>query len=223
MLSSGCCDDAYRYAYHLQVFWGLDKKLAQRKHFPSVNWLMSYTKYMRVLEPFFNNNYDENYSRLRNKCRDILSQQDNLSEIVQLVGKESLSEDQKVVMDVADIIIDDFLYQNAFTGYDYTCPLPKSVRARVIVILLVGGLLHSLFVFDPSESLVRCWLTTLNSVFHQIGMLKCIITFYEHCQRAIADSPAEKKLTWAYLKTTMGPVMQKCIDGKFLVRLSEIN
>ena len=82
---------------------------------------------MRVLEPFFNTNYDEAYSRLRNKARDILSQQDNLSEIVQLVGKESLSEDQKVVMDVADIIIDDFLYQNAFTSYDYTCPLTKSV------------------------------------------------------------------------------------------------
>lgn len=158
----------------VQVFWGLDKKLAQRKHFPSVNWLISYTKYMRVLEPFFNNNYDENYSRLRNKARDILSQQDNLSEIVQLVGKESLSEDQKVVMDIADIIVDDYLYQNAFTEYDYTCPLSKS-----------------------------------------IGMLKCIITFYDSCQRAIADSPAEKKVTWAYLKTTMGPIMQKCIDAKF--------
>jgi V-type H+-transporting ATPase subunit A len=111
----------------VQVFWGLDKKLAQRKHFPTLNWLISYTKYMRVLEPFFNNNFDENYSKLRNRARDILSQQDNLSEIVQLVGKESLSEDQKVVMDVAEIIIDDYLYQNAFTEYDYTCPLPKSV------------------------------------------------------------------------------------------------
>merc|ERR1712187_122547 len=72
----------------VQVFWGLDKKLAQRKHFPSVNWLISFTKYMQVLEPYFNQNFDENYSRLRNKARDILSQQDNLSEIVQLVGKE---------------------------------------------------------------------------------------------------------------------------------------
>ncbi len=47
-------------------------------------------------------------------------------------------------------------------------------------------------------------------------MLKTIITFYENCQRAIADSPAEKKVTWAYLKTTMGTQLQKCIDGKFL-------
>lgn len=111
----------------VQVFWGLDKKLAQRKHFPSLNWNLSYSKYMRVLEPFFNNNYDASYTQLKNTARNILAQQDNLSEIVQLVGKESLSEDQKVVMDMADVIIDDFLYQNAFTKYDYTCPLPKSV------------------------------------------------------------------------------------------------
>lgn len=51
----------------VQVFWGLDKKLAQRKHFPSLNWGISYTKYMRVLEPFFNENFDENYSALKNR------------------------------------------------------------------------------------------------------------------------------------------------------------
>jgi len=110
----------------VQVFWGLDKKLAQRKHFPSINWLISYTKYMRVLEPFFNN-MDPEYSTLRTTCQDILQKEDNLSEIVQLVGKESLSEDQKVIMEVAKIIREDFLQQNAFTDYDYTCPFIKTV------------------------------------------------------------------------------------------------
>lgn len=109
------------------MFWGLDKKLAQRKHFPSVNWTISYSKYMRVLDPFFNANYDSAYSRLKNRAKEILALQDNLQEIVQLVGKESLSEDQKVIIDIADIIIEDFLAQNAFTSYDYTCPLAKSV------------------------------------------------------------------------------------------------
>lgn len=114
----------------VQVFWGLDKKLAQRKHFPSVNWTISYSKYMRVLDPFFNENYDSAYSRLKNRAKEILALQDNLQEIVQLVGKESLSEDQKVIIDVADIIIEDFLAQNAFTTYDFTCPLAKSVREK---------------------------------------------------------------------------------------------
>ena len=64
---------------------------------------------------------------LRNTAREILQLEDSLSEIVQLVGKESLSEDQKVVMEVAKIIREDFLQQNAFTDYDYTCPLVKSI------------------------------------------------------------------------------------------------
>jgi V-type H+-transporting ATPase subunit A len=66
----------------VQVFWGLDKKLTQRKHFLSLNWLISYTKYMQVLEPYFNGK-DDQYSYLRNQARTILQLEDNLSEIVQ--------------------------------------------------------------------------------------------------------------------------------------------
>merc|ERR1719454_385383 len=106
----------------VQCFWGLDKKLAQRKHFPSLNWLISYTKYMRTLEPFFNKR-NPDYSMLSSTAREILQKEDNLSEIVQLVGKESLSEDQKAVMDIAQVIREEFLQQNAFTDYDFTCPL----------------------------------------------------------------------------------------------------
>lgn len=110
----------------VQVFWGLDKKLAQRKHFPSVNWLISYTKYMQVLEPYFNER-DPEYGMLRSEMRNILQEENNLSEIVQLVGKDSLSEDQKVTLDIARILRVDFLQQNAFTPYDYKCPLSKTV------------------------------------------------------------------------------------------------
>jgi len=122
----------------VQVFWGLDKKLAQRKHFPSLNWLISYTKYMRVLEPFFNT-IDAQYMDLQNCCRDILQQEDNLSEIVQLVGKESLSEDQKVVMEIAKIIREDFLQQNAFSSWDFTCPIHKSIGMLGNIVTLYKG------------------------------------------------------------------------------------
>merc|ERR1712194_896291 len=74
----------------VQVFWGLDKKLAQRKHFPSVNWNMSYTKYMNVLGPMFEK-MAPGYGELQNKCKRILSEEASLAEIVQLVGKDSLS------------------------------------------------------------------------------------------------------------------------------------
>merc|ERR1712157_231029 len=92
----------------------------------SVNWLISFTKYMQVLEPFFNEK-DSDYGRLRKSAQLILQQENDLSEIVQLVGKDSLSEDQKLILEIARIIKEDFLQQNAYTPYDYTCPLEKTV------------------------------------------------------------------------------------------------
>jgi len=109
----------------VQVFWGLDKKLAQRKHFPSVNWNISYTKYMQTLEVFFAELVPE-FLDLRKLAMSILQEETNLQEIVQLVGKESLSEDQKLSLETAKIIREDFLQQNAFTEYDYMCPLTKT-------------------------------------------------------------------------------------------------
>lgn len=78
-----------------QVFWGLDKKLAQRKHFPSVNWLLSYSKYDRALEPFYQK-FDPEFVSLRAEAREVLQQEDELNELVQLVGKDALAEGDKV-------------------------------------------------------------------------------------------------------------------------------
>merc|ERR1712216_378987 len=110
----------------VQVFWGLDKKLAQRKHFPSVNWNISFSKYIRILEPYFERFHAE-YAMLQQKVKEILQKEDDLQEIVQLVGKDSLSEDQKVTLEVAKIIREDFLQQNGFSDYDFMCPLAKTI------------------------------------------------------------------------------------------------
>jgi len=110
----------------VQVFWVLDKKLAQRKHFPSVNWLISYSKYDRALEKFYDQ-FDPAFQPARTKCREILQTEDELNEIVQLVGKDSLSEEDKITLETAKIIREDFLAQNAFTTYDCNCPFYKSV------------------------------------------------------------------------------------------------
>ncbi|CAO3675116.1 unnamed protein product [Umbelopsis vinacea] len=109
----------------VQVFWGLDKKLAQRKHFPSVNWSLSYSKYMNVLEPYYEK-ADPEYSTLRNKCKEILQLEEDLSEIVQLVGKSGLNESDKITLEVAQIIKDDFLQQNGYSNYDRYCPFYKT-------------------------------------------------------------------------------------------------
>merc|ERR1711896_93306 len=117
----------------VQVFWGLDKKLAQRKHFPSVNWNISFSKYIRILEPFFET-YDPEYSMLQQRVKEILQTEDDLQEIVQLVGKDSLSEDQKCTLEVAKIIREDFLQQNGFTEYDFFCPLAKTIGMMKVIV-----------------------------------------------------------------------------------------
>lgn len=110
----------------VQVFWGLDKKLAQRKHFPSVNWLISYSKYTRALDEYYDKNFSE-FVPLRTKCREILQEEEDLSEIVQLVGKGSLAEGDKITLEVAKLLKDDYLQQNGYTPYDRFCPFYKAV------------------------------------------------------------------------------------------------
>ncbi|XP_043641211.1 V-type proton ATPase catalytic subunit A isoform X1 [Drosophila teissieri] len=110
----------------VQVFWGLDKKLAQRKHFPSVNWLQSYSKYMRTLDTFYEESNPE-FSLLRAKAKKVLQEEDDLAEIVQLVGKSSLNEEDKITLEVAKMLKDDFLQQNSYSSYDAFCPFYKTV------------------------------------------------------------------------------------------------
>ncbi|CAG8512343.1 1081_t:CDS:10 [Diversispora eburnea] len=109
----------------VQVFWGLDKKLAQRKHFPSVNWSISFSKYLKVLEPYYESSEPE-FTTLRDKTKEILQKEEDLSEIVQLVGKSALGESDKITLEIARIIKDDFLQQNGYSAYDRFCPFYKT-------------------------------------------------------------------------------------------------
>jgi V-type H+-transporting ATPase subunit A len=110
----------------VQVFWGLDKKLAERKHYPTVHWLKSYSKYLQALEPYYAKNYPD-FFNLQQVIRNILQSEDGLNEIVQLVGTDSLAESDKVIMAVAKIIREDFLAQHGFSTWDAFCPFYKSV------------------------------------------------------------------------------------------------
>lgn len=110
----------------VQVFWGLDKKLAQRKHFPSVDWNISYSNYNTYLQDYYNAR-DPEFMRYKEMVTKILQVENELIEIVQLVGKDSLDEQQKATLEVAKIIKEEFLQQNAFSKTDYNCPLYKTV------------------------------------------------------------------------------------------------
>ncbi|ODV81538.1 putative vacuolar proton pump subunit [Suhomyces tanzawaensis NRRL Y-17324] len=108
-----------------QVFWGLDKKLAQRKHFPSINTAVSYSKYTTILNKYYDSNYPE-FPALRDKIREILSDAEELEQVVQLVGKSALSDSDKITLDVAALIKEDFLQQNGYSTYDAFCPIWKT-------------------------------------------------------------------------------------------------
>src|ERR1700709_2741320 len=109
----------------VQVFWGLDKKLAQRKHFPSVNTSQSYSKYTTTLEAFYSREMPE-FPRYANRIKELLSTSEDLDQVVQLVGKSALGDGDKITLDVATLIKEDFLQQNGYSDYDQFCPLWKT-------------------------------------------------------------------------------------------------
>jgi len=109
----------------VQVFWGLDKKLAQRKHFPSINTAVSYSKYTTVLDKWYEKEYPD-FPRLRDRIRQLLSDSEELDQVVQLVGKSALSDPDKITLDIALLIKEDFLQQNGYSAYDQFCPIWKT-------------------------------------------------------------------------------------------------
>lgn len=109
----------------VQVFWGLDKKLAQRKHFPSINTSVSYSKYTMILDKWYEKEYPE-FPRLRDRIRQLLSDSEELDQVVQLVGKSALSDPDKITLDIATLIKEDFLQQNGYSDYDQFCPIWKT-------------------------------------------------------------------------------------------------
>jgi V-type H+-transporting ATPase subunit A len=185
----------------VQVFWGLDKKLAQRKHFPSVNWSLSYSKYLKVLDPFYEQLFsngpvvdehapetmgfdraagpaltallgDADFVHLRTRCKEILQAEEDLAEIVQLVGKSALAEADKITLDMAKIIKEDFLQQNGYSDYDRFCPLYKTA-----------------------------------------GMMRAIVLFHDSAVHAVEASAGA--ITWAKIREATGDMLHRLSSMKF--------
>jgi V/A-type H+-transporting ATPase subunit A len=112
----------------VKVFWALDAKLAQRRHFPSINWLTSYSLYTQGLADWFSENVAPDWVPLRDHAMDLLQQEAELQEIVQLVGSDALPEDQQIVLEISRMIREYFLQQNAFHPVDTYCPFDKQYK-----------------------------------------------------------------------------------------------
>ena len=98
----------------VQVFWSLQDKLAYKRHFPAIDWLTSYSLYLSGLTDYYNKKIGEEYMELRNKSMALLQEEAELEEIVRLVGVDALSTHEKLILETARSIREDFLLQNAF-------------------------------------------------------------------------------------------------------------
>ena len=102
----------------VKVFWGLDSSLAYKRHFPAINWLNSYSLYLDSLKPWFDENLGPEFLEDRASAMSILQSEASLNEIVQLVGKDALSPADQLTLEVARMVREDFLQQNAFADVD---------------------------------------------------------------------------------------------------------
>ncbi|CAK89466.1 unnamed protein product (macronuclear) [Paramecium tetraurelia] len=159
-----------------QVFWLLDKRLSQRNHFPTFDRISSNSKYEQLLDPYYSSINPE-FNRLKEKLQYILSKELELIKIIQL-GEKPLLDEQQLSLEINQIIIEQFIYQNTFNDYDDNCPLPKT-----------------------------------------IGMMKCIVTFYECAQKAIQD----EQFTWNLIKQKAKDQIYKLNGMKFYkIKKSEL-
>jgi V/A-type H+-transporting ATPase subunit A len=102
----------------VKVFWGLDASLAYARHFPAINWLTSYSLYLSTLKPWYDNEFGREFLQNRNRAMALLQEEAELQEIVKLVGQDSLSPPDRLTLETARMIREDFLQQNAFMELD---------------------------------------------------------------------------------------------------------
>ncbi|MBU0672682.1 MAG: V-type ATP synthase subunit A [Candidatus Margulisbacteria bacterium] len=127
-----------------KVFWGLDYALAHKRHFPAINWLLSYSLYLNNLEDYFKNSVADDWSKLRNEAMRLLSEEAELEEIVRLVGLDALSGREQLIMFVTKSIREDFLYQSAFDPVDQYSTLKKQASLLRVIITLYKESLKAL-------------------------------------------------------------------------------
>ena len=118
----------------VKVFWGLDAQLAYQRHFPSVNWLTSYSLYADKIDAWMNENVSDDWSKLRVEAMSLLQEEANLQEIVRLVGIDALSERDRLKLEVAKSIREDYLQQNAFHEVDTYAALDKQYKMLKLIL-----------------------------------------------------------------------------------------
>ncbi|WP_425538555.1 V-type ATP synthase subunit A [Microaceticoccus formicicus] len=118
----------------VKVFWGLDYALSYARHFPAINWLNSYSLYQTKMDEYFDQNIDPEFAKHRIEAMALLSEESGLQEIVRLVGRDALSEEDQLKLEIAKSLREDFLQQNAFHETDTYCSLQKQNKMMQLIL-----------------------------------------------------------------------------------------
>ena len=148
----------------VKVFWALDASLAYKRHFPAINWLTSHSLYLDSLKPWFDENLGREFLQNREKAMSVLQQEASLNEIVQLVGKDSLSPNDQLTLETARMVREDFLQQNSFVDIDSYSEYDRQARMLAMIrryedlcrdASAKGGSLNDLFGVPVREKIGR--------------------------------------------------------------------
>ena len=148
----------------VKVFWALDASLAYRRHFPAINWLTSHTLYLDSLRPWYDENLGKDFLLNREWAMSTLQEEANLNEIVQLVGKDSLSAKDQITLEIAKMLREDFLQQNSFVDIDSYSEYDRQARMLAMIrqyedlcrdASAKGGSLNDLFSVPVREKIGR--------------------------------------------------------------------
>ena len=147
-----------------KVFWGLDANLAYQRHFPAINWLSSYSLYTERLDAYWDEKFDDEWSGLRVEAMSLLEEEDQLREVVRLVGIDALSKEERMVLETAKSLREDFLHQNAFHEIDTYASMDKQFKMLKTIVrfhhlgmdaLKKGAPMNELFNLPVREQIAR--------------------------------------------------------------------
>ena len=176
----------------VKVFWGLDSSLAYRRHFPAINWLNSYSLYRDRLSDWFSEHISKDWNDLTGRCLRVLQEEADLQEIVKLVGMDALSPEDRIKLDVAQSLREDFLQQNAFLEIDWYTSLEKQ-----------HGMLKMIFHYSDEA---------LRAVLSGVDAEKvCGVSVHERIARAKTVAEADWKREFSEIEAEITDEMNRLI------------
>jgi V/A-type H+-transporting ATPase subunit A len=174
----------------VRTFWALDKSLAYARHFPAINWTISYSEYIDDLKKWYDINVDRKFVGLRAEMLSILHEETQLMEIVKLIGADVLPDDQKLILEIARVIRVGFLQQNAFHPEDTYVPFLKQfkmlqlisyLKLKCLNVLATKRTIRAIVDTGIFEELVRIKYDVKNSEIEKLD------TYYEKIDLALAS------------------------------------